>query len=124
MRSLLLALSLTGCATVIDQHSQIADWPNLKVRDNVVSGIEVIRTCYKYLSPFAKYTGTIPMACAEINFAAGTCDIYRAHDADEWIIRHERMHCAGFQHVGDTKMADDWRNYRAYAAGAAIGGRK
>lgn len=123
MRYLTAFLLLTGCATV-DTHTAPADWPLLTVRDNVVSGAEVLRRCYKYVPLAAKLVGTIPMACAEINFAALTCDIWRAHDATPEMLEHEEMHCSGGDHPGDTSLAVAWRNYKAATAGAAIGGRQ
>lgn len=113
---------LPGCATV-DSHTAPSDWPTLTVRDNVVSGAQVIRRCYKYVPTWAKLLGTFPMACAEINFAALTCDIWRAHDASPEMLEHELIHCAGGQHPGDTTLADAWMQYKAYVAGAAIARR-
>lgn len=119
MRTLILLLALTGCATV-ETHTAPRDWPQLTVRDNVVSGFEVVRHCYQYVPTWAKLLGSFPMACAEINFAALTCDIWRAHDATPDMIEHEQIHCRGGQHPGDTTLSDAWANYAAFVAGAAI----
>lgn len=104
---------MTACATVIDEHqAPPVGWPKLMVRDNVVSGYEVIRRCYQYQTPFMKAIGSIPMACAEIRFDLGTCDIWRAHDASEEIMKHEYAHCLGHSHQGETWAQDALNAYR------------
>lgn len=107
-----IAIALQGCATVYE-HNAAKDWPKLTIRDNVVSGVEVIRHCYQYVPTWAKVLGTIPMACAEINFHTRTCDIWRARDASEDIIEHEQIHCRGGEHPGDTTLTEAWIAYKA-----------
>ena len=113
-RYVFLILLLNGCATTIDAHKPAPiGWPVLTVRDNVVTGFEVLRRCYKYLPAHVKLLGGIPMACAEVNFAARTCDIWRARDASPEIMDHERMHCAGKDHPGETWAQDALSSYRS-----------
>ena len=119
MRYLLILLALTGlsaCHTMIDEHSRIADWPDLQVRDNVVSFAEVVRRCGKYTS----IVSWPPVACAEIHFDTRICNIWRMEDADSFVMEHERAHCNGYQHPGDDTLAQAWKAYQQQAAGAAI----
>lgn len=109
--AILIVVALAGCAS-IEEHTAPPDWPKLTVRDNVVGGAEVLRRCYKYIPTWQKALGTFPMACAEINFVSRTCNIWRAHDATEDVIEHEKIHCRGGQHPGDTTLADAWNAYR------------
>lgn len=110
--ALAVAILASSCATTIDTHTPApANWPKLEVRDHVVSGWEVQRRCYGYLSTAAKLVGAFPMACAEINFAAGTCDIWRAHDASPEILEHEHDHCAGRDHPGESTLRDAWAQH-------------
>lgn len=108
-----MVVALSGCATLIDEHTAPRDWPTLTVKDNVVSGFEVIGRCYKYQQTYMKLLGSIPFACAEINFAELTCNIYRAYDASPEILEHEQIHCRGGQHPGDTTLEDAWRAFKA-----------
>lgn len=107
-----VAIALQGCATVYE-HNAAKDWPKLTIRDNVVSGWQVQRHCYQYVPLALKLLGVFPMACAEINFDARTCDIWRAYDASPEMIEHEQIHCAGGQHPGDTTLTDAWTAYKA-----------
>jgi hypothetical protein len=111
---LLLAL-LAGCAMFVTHENAAPDWPTLEVRHHKVSGFEVIWRCYNYQSWAMRLSGGIPMACAEINFAARTCDIYAAHDADAGIIEHEETHCRGGQHPGDRTLTNAWTAYKEAA---------
>ena len=112
---------LHGCATLIDEHKPAPKgWPILRVSDNIVSGWEVQKHCYGYLPLAQKLIGSFPMACAEIRFDLGTCNIWRAHDATADILEHEQMHCRGLSHPGDTWAEDAWQAYQAAVAAAAI----
>ena len=47
----------------------------------------------------------LPLACAEFNLVARRCDIWLSQSfAPRAIVEHERMHCAGYDHVGSTNM--------------------
>lgn len=109
-----VAIGLQGCATMIDEHKRVTGWPNLKVTEHRVNFALVVMRCYKYQSLLSKALGTIPGACAEINFDAGTCDIWLGQgEYDAGLIQHEREHCAGGDHIGDTTLADALAAYKA-----------
>lgn len=109
---------LTACATMISHEDPPRDWPSLKITIHYVGFFEVQRRCYKYLSIWAKLSGSLPMQCAEINFAENTCNIWRPSndtDGDE----HEIEHCRGKDHPGDRTLRDAWANYKATKSFAA-----
>ena len=90
---------LTGC-TSIDASSQVKGWPDLKVSEHYVSNKAMRDRCAKYVSFFMS-----PEACAEWSFKEGTCDIYYSKDfpPSRDIVEHERAHCMGYRHVGESE---------------------
>ena len=124
MKTLLLIAALaavSGCATMIDQHVEAPkDWPLLDVRDNVVGAWEIQRKCYKYVPLGWKLMGGFAGGCAEINFEERTCNIYRAYDASPEWMEHEKDHCLGRDHVGDSTLADAWEAYKLSIPGRAV----
>ena len=59
---------------------------------------------------------TIAFGCAWLDLRAGTCTIYLASDAPEVLV-HERAHCAGYDHFGESTARDFLVAFRAWAAG-------
>lgn len=62
--------------------------------------------------------GMSPLACAEINLYAGTCDIWFSADfpPGDSIIEHERLHCQGYDHIGGNLLKRahaEWQNRRS-----------
>ena len=47
-----------------------------------------------------KLIGSLAMACAEVNFTAGTCDIYHMENTLKSVMWHEEAHCRGEDHDG------------------------
>lgn len=101
-------LLLAGCATTIAEGSAAPDWPRLKVVRHVVSGIEVIKRCYKYVPTGTKLIGGVPQACAEVNFYRMRCDIWLTDDSSPDVIEHEELHCLGFEHPGEKTLTKAW----------------
>lgn len=108
----IVLLLLVGCATTIDEKSAAPDWPRLTVQRNVVSFTEVVRRCYRYMSLAMKLAGGIPLACAEVDFAQMRCDIWITADATHETLVHERHHCLGMEHPGETTLTDAWNSYK------------
>ena len=109
--SLLIVAALAACTT-IDQHKAApADWPQLEVREHVVSTPEMIWRCYATLPLFMKLMGGVPIACAFVSESG--CDIYVTGWTPQHVLEHEREHCAGRDHVGDSTLADWWAAYKA-----------
>lgn len=114
----LLSLGLTLACTTIDTHTPPpADWPDLEVLEHFVSHATMRDRCSKYTSWY-----TSPEACMEVNFAAGTCELWFSADfpPQQFILEHERLHCTGHDHQGDLVLAAAWTLYKAEVASAAI----
>ncbi|MGQ0545262.1 MAG: hypothetical protein ACT4P3_08015 [Betaproteobacteria bacterium] len=113
-----LALLLTsGCTTV--GHERVEGWPELAIVEHRVSASQMYSRCRKYVG-----FGMVPMACAEFNLATRRCDVWLVDGfALPTIVEHERLHCRGYDHVGETSMRDFLTRYQAYQAsvGASTG---
>ena len=99
---------LAGC-TVIG-HQKVEGWPQLTVVEHYVPHHEMRDRCAKY-APW----GSSPEACAEFNLASRRCDLYFSADfpPPEFFVKHERMHCDGYDHEGETHMRDFLQAYLA-----------
>jgi hypothetical protein len=96
---LTLAL-LVGACTIVG-HEKVEGWPELTVREHHVPHAVMRDKC----SPFVPALMS-PEACAIFDLRARTCDIYYSADfpPSDAVIRHERLHCAGNDHVGGTYL--------------------
>ena len=118
----LIALLLTGACATIDQHEKVAGWPELRLVEHYVPDATMRQRCAKYV-PF----GLFPESCAEFYFDRGECHVWysREFPPQPYVKEHERLHCQGYAHVGDTSMRDILARYqaqqRAAAASAAAG---
>ncbi len=105
--SAVLGASLTGCAT-IDTHQRVPGWPELKVVEHHVTGEEVVERCQQNAPRF-----TVPEACTLFYLPHGEAHIYvRKDSAYRWVLNHERLHAAGYDHVGSTamqRMLETWK---------------
>jgi len=99
-----LFLSLGACTTI--GHEKVEGWPDLMVFEHYVPHHVMRDRCVKYTA-----WGTSPEACAEFDLAERTCNLWFSADfpPPQAFIEHERMHCAGYDHVGETNM----RNFLA-----------
>ena len=97
--TLLLLAFLPACTVV--GHEKVDGWPELKVVEHHVPHPAMRDRCMRY-APF----GASPEACAEFDFANRTCHIWFSSDFPpaDWIVRHERLHCAGYDHIGSGNM--------------------
>ena len=105
---LLLAASLSACTIV--SHERVADWPQLQVVEHSVPEAEMRDRCGKYVA-----FGFSPLACAEFHFEARRCDVWYSADfpPSRAVIEHERLHCAGHDHIGGGTMHELLQEYRA-----------
>ena len=89
-----------GCATM--DHRRLEGWPALEVVEHRVPHAEMRDRCSRYVG-----FGMSPEACAEFDLAEGKCHIWYSADfpPQRFIIQHERLHCAGYDHAGSTGMA-------------------
>lgn len=110
---ILLAAASTACTTV--GHDKVEGWPELTIVEHRVSAGEMYERCRKYVA-----FGMLPMACAEFNLATKRCDIWLMEGfAPRSVVEHERLHCLGHDHVGETAMRDFLTRYRAATSGVA-----
>jgi hypothetical protein len=105
----LVAAALAGCSS-IDYHTPApADWPDLMPIEHHVSHAEMRERCMPFMAWYES-----PEACAIVQFVERRCDIWLSADfppgAD--VIEHERAHCAGRDHPGDSTLRDAWRAYQ------------
>jgi hypothetical protein len=96
----LLVVWLAGC-TAIDGHQQVRGWPKLEVVEHYVPHHVMRDRCVRYTG-----FGMSPEACAEFNLLENRCDIWYSADfpPQRFIVEHERLHCAGYDHYGSTAM--------------------
>lgn len=101
MRALFIAVVLAGCASI--GHERVEGWPELTVYEHYVPHHVMRDKCVKY-TPM----GTSPEACAEFDFFNKRCDIWYSADfpPTQAVIKHERLHCAGYDHLWSTDMRD------------------
>jgi hypothetical protein len=104
----ILAVVLAGCTTM--DHERVEGWPELEIVEHYVPGQAMHERCRKYVT-----FGSLPLACAEFNLAAKRCDIWYSTDfpPTRSIIDHERLHCAGYDHVGSSGMRQLLQRYLA-----------
>jgi hypothetical protein len=59
--------------------------------------------------------GMSPEGCAEFQFAQSRCDIWVSADfpPPAFVMEHERQHCAGFEHAGETELRQILAKVRA-----------
>lgn len=109
-RSLAALVALLGACASID-HEKVEGWPQLHVAEHYVSAAEMVERCRRYVG-----FGSLPLACAEFNLAAGRCDIWLNRSfAPQAVREHERMHCRGYDHVGATNMRELLARHKAQA---------
>lgn len=103
----LVVCAVKGCTAI--GHEKVAGWPALHVVEHRVPHAEMRDRCAPYAPPFAA-----PEACAEFHLARGECHIWLSADfpPQAWIIEHERLHCAGYDHIGSSVMHDLLRRTR------------
>jgi hypothetical protein len=104
----LFLLFASGCTTV--GHERVAGWPQLRIVEHHVPHHVMRERCVRYAPP-----GMSPEACAEFYFAEGECHLWFSADfpPPQAFIQHERLHCAGYDHVGETNMRDFLAQYNA-----------
>ena len=104
-----LSAALTGCALTIDSHRPVPDWPALKVVEHHVSHDEMYERCRRFVPAFSA-----PEGCTVFLFSQSEAHIYVSKEfPSSWALRHERLHAAGYDHVGSTamqRMLENWES--------------
>ena len=104
----LLAALLAGCTAI--GHERVEGWPALEIVEHYVPHHEMRDRCVRYTG-----FGMSPEACAEFDLVHRKCHIWFSADfpPQPFIVEHERLHCAGYDHVGSKAMAGWLRLYQA-----------
>lgn len=116
--AILLGFAAAAACTTIDEHTPAPkDWPNLSIHEHRVAHSIMRDACVPYTG-FWSY----PEACSIVNFETLRCDIWLSADFPllPGTLEHERAHCAGHDHVGDTTLADAWKLFKASTAGRSV----
>lgn len=107
---------LASCSAI--DHKRVEGWPELAIVEHRVPAEEMMSRCQKYTG-----AASLPLACAEFNLVARRCDIWLSQSfAPRAIVEHERLHCAGYDHLGSTYMQRFLEAHLAEAGTAAAGG--
>jgi hypothetical protein len=109
---------LAASCSVMMGHEPVAGWPQLEVVEHHVPHAQMRDRCAKYVA-----FGSSPEACAEFDLANRKCHIWFSSDfpPQPFVVEHERMHCAGYDHAGSTSMAAYLEYWNASQQSAAAG---
>lgn len=99
MKYLCLLLVFTAHAQPM-QPERVQDWPALDVRFYIVPAEQVQAVC----PPFTR-------GCAIPLFKRRECMVVLSEDG-EMLKHHERLHCYGFDHIGESTMRDLWTTHK------------
>lgn len=104
----LLALGLSACTIV--GHQQVQGWPRMEIVANYVPNAELLERCSRYVG-----FGMLAEACAEFDFKANRCDMWFSAEfpPPAWVVEHEKMHCQGYDHIGQGTMAGMLARFRS-----------
>jgi len=118
MRWLAAVLSLFAASCSVIGHERVAGWPQLEIVEHYVTHAEMRDRCSRYVA-----FGSSPEACAEFDLAQGKCHIWFSADfpPPPFVVKHERLHCEGYDHVGEGNMAAYLKYYQATTGSAAAG---
>lgn len=112
MRAAGCVLLLTGCATIVQpidySRPPPPDWPSLRVIEQKIGPDELARFCPR---SYAAY-GSRAASCARLDLSRGVCLIYTTSERPD-LLEHERAHCRGYDHAGETTMRDAWQAHKA-----------
>jgi hypothetical protein len=102
------ALAISACTMI--GHERVSDWPQLAIVEHHVAHAEMRSHCARYAG-----FGMSPEACAEFNFAQARCDVWYSADfpPPRLVVEHERLHCRGYDHVGEASLSLILARYRA-----------
>ena len=97
-----LLVLAAGCSSI--DHVKVEGWPPLQLVERYVPQAQMLEHCKQYVTAI----GMAPIACAQFDFANRRCHVwYNADDPPSAAtIAHERLHCQGYDHPGETTMRD------------------
>jgi len=104
----LVLAGLSGCA-IMDSHERVAGWPELKIVEHHVSNQEMRDRCSPYVGPLMS-----PQGCTMFFLEQREAHIYVSKDfPSAAVLAHERLHAAGYDHVGSVGMQTIVRDWKA-----------
>ena len=102
-----LSAALAGCS-VIDKHERVPGWPDMKIVEHHVAHAEMRDRCARFVSLFSN-----PEGCTLFYFDRSEAHIYVSKEfPTPWILQHERLHAAGYDHIGSKsmlRMLESWK---------------
>jgi hypothetical protein len=112
----ILAALAAGCAM---DHQRVEGWPALRIVEHYVPHAEMRDRCVRYAG-----FGMSPEACAEFYLDRNECHIWLSADfpPQKFVVEHERLHCAGYDHIGSTNMAQALSRHQAGRVASAAAG--
>jgi hypothetical protein len=119
MRKVLATFAALAAGCSVIGHEPVAGWPALEIVEHHVPHAQMRDRCARYVG-----FGSNPEACAEFDLAAGKCHIWFSADfpPQRFIVQHERLHCAGYDHIGSTAMQRYLGRYQAAREASAAAG--
>jgi hypothetical protein len=96
----LITLFLASGCTMVGS-ARVEGWPELRVFEHHVPHQAMRDRCMKYTAAFMD-----PQACAEFYLVQGECHIWFSKDfpPSASIVEHEREHCRGYEHAGESGL--------------------
>jgi hypothetical protein len=112
------ALAAGSCTTIGGRP--VEGWPVLQTYEHYVPHAEFRDRCSRYTS-----FGATALACAEFNFRTRRCDIWFSKDfpPQDYTIEHEREHCLGYEHAGESDLRNMLKRYNDSLAKTRQAGR-
>jgi hypothetical protein len=99
---------LSGCSTM-DAHQRVAEWPELTIVEHHVSNLEMRNRCDPFVGPMMS-----PEGCTLFFLDSSEAHIYVSKDfPSPSVLEHERLHAAGYDHVGSVSMQGILRDWKA-----------
>jgi hypothetical protein len=108
----LLALLASGCTIVDMNRPPPADWPELRVIEQRASFLDLQRVCNPGTPLAISLLIGVIQSCAWIYFDRGECVIWSTEDASPEVLEHERAHCAGYDHIAGSTLAEGWTSWK------------
>jgi hypothetical protein len=105
--AVLASWSVGACVItpIDDRREPPRDWPALSVK---------VERATEPLAKLCNLRSTVAeplVGCSVVNFDRRDCVIYLAVDS-RTVLEHERMHCLGYDHPGESTFRVAWERYK------------
>jgi hypothetical protein len=88
----LIGLNACGHLGVYEEWEPLASHPSLPAVFFNVDSDRIAREC-------GNAPGVYVHGCAQRDFSARLCRVYTRANPEDWLVEHERKHCAGWDHA-------------------------